>query len=140
MILAGVLAAGTALVYRTFINTGIAVVIIAAVIQGGSDRWLKARPCRFLGKISYSLYLLHLPVLYGVGRLAVAMGVDGPGPVPTLVVVSAGLIGAIPAAGLGFWVVERPAIAVGREVAGKLQHRAAATNLARSDFGGRTLP
>ena len=139
MILAGVLVAGTALVYRTFINTGIAVVIIAAVIQGGSDHLLKARPCRFLGKNSYSLYLLHLPVLYGVGRLAVAMGVTGPGPGPTLLVVSAGLIGAIPAAGLGFWLVERPAIAVGRKVAGKLQHRTAANPLARGVFGGREL-
>ena len=31
-----------------------------------SQRWLRQRPFRFLGKISYSLYLTHAPVIGAV--------------------------------------------------------------------------
>jgi peptidoglycan/LPS O-acetylase OafA/YrhL len=46
------------------IGIGCAYVIVLALIQRGKlSRMLQLKPLRFLGRISYSLYLLHLPIL-----------------------------------------------------------------------------
>ncbi len=42
---------------------GSCIFIIMAIHQPGISRFLKNRVCQFLGKISYSFYLIHLPIL-----------------------------------------------------------------------------
>ena len=91
------------------------------VLKGAADRPLQAGPCRFLGKISYRLYLFHLPVLFGIGRLALALGIDGPGLGPPMFVMFGSLICGIPVAWAGYVFVERPAMALGRRLAAKIQ-------------------
>ncbi|MEL7088249.1 MAG: acyltransferase, partial [Planctomycetota bacterium] len=55
----------TALVYFTVVN-GLACLLIAAVVTGEGkalDRILNLGPLKYLGKISYGLYLYHQPIL-----------------------------------------------------------------------------
>lgn len=121
MVVSGVVVAGITPGLRTFLNTGIAVVILGAVLLGGADRLLQPDSIRFLGRISYSLYLFHLPVLFGIGQLLVAIGANGPGLGPPLLMALGGLLVSIPVASLGFFFIERPAIAGGRCLALRLQ-------------------
>jgi peptidoglycan/LPS O-acetylase OafA/YrhL len=46
--------------------------LVAALDSPVADRTLGTRPMRFLGNISYSVYLLHYPVLYALTSLEVA--------------------------------------------------------------------
>lgn len=39
------------------------VIILASTVGDRSERWLRQRPFAFLGKISYSLYLVHAPII-----------------------------------------------------------------------------
>jgi peptidoglycan/LPS O-acetylase OafA/YrhL len=43
-----------------------AAAILMAIGDGRWNRFLNMRACQFLGRISYSLYLIHLTVLYGL--------------------------------------------------------------------------
>jgi peptidoglycan/LPS O-acetylase OafA/YrhL len=54
---------GDSLVGAAFV-TGL--IILASTVGDRSQRWLRQRPFRFLGKISYSLYLTHAPVIGAV--------------------------------------------------------------------------
>jgi peptidoglycan/LPS O-acetylase OafA/YrhL len=73
-----------------------AVLIVVAGASGsrlGADRWLSARPVRYLGDLSYSLYLWHWPVLlyYFVLRDREAVGFVGGAGVIALSLVLAAL-------------------------------------------------
>ena len=50
------------------------VAILAATELNRLDRWLTIRPFRFLGRISYSLYLIHTPILGAVFTVMAAIG------------------------------------------------------------------
>jgi peptidoglycan/LPS O-acetylase OafA/YrhL len=57
-----------------------AIVIVLAMTNGNWSAFLRLAPCQFLGRISYSLYLTHLTVLYiliyvGYERLVPVFGV-----------------------------------------------------------------
>lgn len=54
---------GDSLVGAGFV-TGL--IILASTVGDRSQRWLRQRPFRFLGRISYSLYLTHAPVIGAV--------------------------------------------------------------------------
>jgi peptidoglycan/LPS O-acetylase OafA/YrhL len=81
-----------------------AVLIVRATTDGSPlRRLLRARPLVFLGRISYSLYLWHLPILVG-------LGVDGDGrfaygsPIRKLVAIGLALV----AATCSYYFVELP--------------------------------
>jgi peptidoglycan/LPS O-acetylase OafA/YrhL len=62
---------GLAPVVRTVIDSwctaaGAVLIIFVALGHDGFSRILRGGTLNYLGKISYSLYLLHLPVLYGI--------------------------------------------------------------------------
>lgn len=95
---------------------GSAVLVALAVHVAPARRWLSARPVLFLGRISYSVYLLHLTVLFLFaavfgGRLPGLWGIAilGVGMLATLVL----------SAGFERWV-EAPSQKLGRTLAGKL--------------------
>ncbi len=48
---------------ETMVALGSALVIVAALSPGAIERALLAAPLRFLGRISYSVYLVHVPML-----------------------------------------------------------------------------
>lgn len=55
---------------------GAAMVVLIAAAWPGAARVLEWRPVRWLGRVSFSLYLVHVPILVGVG--AVVGAVAGP--------------------------------------------------------------
>jgi peptidoglycan/LPS O-acetylase OafA/YrhL len=97
---------------------------------------LARRPFRFLGRVSYSLYLVHFPVALALASLAVALPPalrDDPW-LPFAVFALA-----IPLAALGYRFVERPAIEAGNRLCALLARRtgqrtvASRLNVARAE-------
>jgi peptidoglycan/LPS O-acetylase OafA/YrhL len=84
-------------------------IIAAASAADGLAGWLSGRWLRFLGRISYSLYLVHVPV-QGAVLLAWAkiFGTSGPAVVGTAVASTAACLVAAVAF---WWAVERPSVA-----------------------------
>ncbi len=77
--------------------------ILIAAVWPFAHRWLAIWPLQWLGRISYSLYLVHLPVLLAVGHVL-------SGRAPIVVILVFAFIAALGLAQL-FWAwVERPAI------------------------------
>ena len=85
-------------------------------------QWTTLAPLRFLGRISYSLYLVHWPTFYVCALLAVV----GRPILPThtwgnlIVMVTSSML-AIGLAALSYRYVEAPSIAVGKSVARALK-------------------
>ena len=85
-----------------------ALLIVALCLRGGRAAWLLSHPAsQFLGRISYSLYLLHVPIL-----LFVAHHFAGALPLHLLVVPIA--IVSILVASAFHAAVDAPAQAIGR--------------------------
>lgn len=86
-----------------------------------APRWLRAvfeiRPLRFIGLISYSLYLWHLPILYLAQRVATTLPQDAR--IWFMVVI--GFTVAVPVAFLSYHFVERPFLARRRKLAAAAQ-------------------
>ena len=84
---------------------GAALIIIAGGIPdaaGGPARFLAARPLQFLGAISYSLYLVHWPILVLVQE---HVGIEEPLAVPLGLVLAAA---SVPVAWVLYRLVENP--------------------------------
>ncbi len=77
---------------------------------------LRTRPLLFLGRVSYSLYLLHALVLLALLNLLY-------GRVPLPIILVAAPLLSIGVAALGYRLVEAPAMARGRRVASRLRTR-----------------
>lgn len=99
---------------------GAAAIIVAIV--GGPMAFLRSRPAKYVGDISYSVYLLHFPIMCAV---AVGLGhvVTGHALTPWLGVALFLLTIAVTvgAASLVYRFVELPFIALGKQVAGWVQ-------------------
>ncbi|MFA5040878.1 MAG: acyltransferase family protein, partial [Bdellovibrionales bacterium] len=94
-----------------------AALLLYGVTRGTLEKFLSHSPLRLLGKISYSLYLFHCPVLYLVGIVAASLGLANlKGLSPALSI----FMTAIPAAFLVAWgtykSIEAPSIACGRKI------------------------
>jgi peptidoglycan/LPS O-acetylase OafA/YrhL len=113
--------------------------LIGAIMYGGAIRWLEAPTPQYLGRISYSLYLLNVPVLYlvwGVSYYFVT--------VPTKHALAIGLlVGAIsllitiPIASLSERYVERTGIRLANHL---LRRTRAASPAAHELSSSETLP
>ena len=93
-----------------------ALLILLARRPGPLLAWLRWRVPRWLGKVSFSLYLVHLPVLAAVVHL-----LHGRAPLP--VVVGFGMVLALPAAALLHRAAEQPAHRLARRVAARGRRR-----------------
>lgn len=91
-----------------------AILLLEAGRAARMEHWLKARPFQFLGKISYSLYLTHTPVIgipFFIGQKLLPASA-----LTDFICLSAALVAAI-AYATGIWyLVERPAIAWSQRV------------------------
>jgi peptidoglycan/LPS O-acetylase OafA/YrhL len=83
-----------------------------AVAANRMSRWLGGRRVQFLGAVSYSLYLIHAPV---IGVVDWARGlVFGESPIAEAVGAVGAIVCSLLAAHVLWWAVERPAIAWSR--------------------------
>jgi peptidoglycan/LPS O-acetylase OafA/YrhL len=88
-------------------------VVIAAASPGPIAKLLASRPIAFLGTISYSLYLIHFPIMM---TLAYAFGRSAGYGAPMLLAPALALI----AATALHYAVEKPGIALGKRMLEKL--------------------
>jgi peptidoglycan/LPS O-acetylase OafA/YrhL len=88
---------------------GAVILIVAALSAGTFTRILMLRPIKFLGKISYSLYLYHIIVLLAFLNLFY-------GKVTLPIILGATLVSSIFIASIAWWAIERPSIQLGRRV------------------------
>lgn len=102
------------------VELGGAVAIITSVIAGPLA-FLRNRLVKDLGDISYSVYLLHFPIMcftaLGLGRV---LGGRGLAPWESLVLCLVTIIVTIGAATAAYRFVELPFVALGKRVAGRL--------------------
>jgi len=89
-----------------------ALLLLLAAGSPLAERWLKRPALQWLGRVSYSLYLTHLPVLLTVLHL-------GHGRLPLPVILAAALVAALIVAELAHRAIEAPAIRLGRHLTGK---------------------
>jgi len=93
--------------YWIMVDTIAATTILACVIRG-DFAMLDSTPCRFIGRISYSLYLVHLPMIYCVSIAAEKTQV------PHFATACISIAGSLLLASLMYRAIEVPAIATGR--------------------------
>ncbi len=103
-------------VQESMVALGSALVIVAALSPGVIERALMARPLRFLGRISYSVYLVHVPLL-----LAAVLLLHGRVPM-------AALLACVPPAAVALgWLfhatVAEPCAQLGQRLATRMRHR-----------------
>ena len=85
-------------------------------------QWTTVAPLRFLGRISYSLYLVHWPIFYVCALLAVVCRPILPTHIwGNLVVMVTSVIIAVGLAALSYRFVEAPSIRAGKSVAHALE-------------------
>lgn len=89
----------------SLLNYLFAVVIYGVAREKWAVRFLEQRPLRYLGKISYGLYVYHFPIVWFAGRLA-DLGVEPPILKPLTALIA--LTGTILAASLSYTLMERP--------------------------------
>jgi peptidoglycan/LPS O-acetylase OafA/YrhL len=98
---------------RRFIGMAAALLVLAVAVPSTSGepnagaRMLEARPLRYVGLISFSVYLWHVPVLFWLDRHGLSFGDDMMGLLGNIALVFAvtGILSS-----LTFWLVERPAL------------------------------
>jgi peptidoglycan/LPS O-acetylase OafA/YrhL len=92
---------------------GVSIIIATAICNKGFQKFLCAPSLRWLGKVSYSLYLFHGIILIAACHIAVALG--------TPFAMAVGLFASITIAGIAYRWIELPSQNWGRELASKIQ-------------------
>jgi peptidoglycan/LPS O-acetylase OafA/YrhL len=91
-----------------------ALLILLAGIRGTLTIWLGSRPFLFLGGISYSLYLIHNPLMGAMYR--VGYRVTGHSMAMEMLGFVAVLIGCVGLSALFCWAIEKPSLAFSRRI------------------------
>lgn len=91
----------------SLLNYFFAVIIYGVAHEGWFTGYLEWRPLRYLGKISYGLYVYHSPIIWFSGRIA-DLGIDNPILKPLTALIA--LIATILIASLSFHLMEKPII------------------------------
>jgi peptidoglycan/LPS O-acetylase OafA/YrhL len=89
----------------SLLNYFFAVIIYGVAEEKWLIRFLEWRPLRYLGKISYGLYVYHFPIVWFAGRIA-DLGITSPLLKPLAALVA--LLGTVLIASLSFRFMERP--------------------------------
>ena len=106
------------------IPSAIAAALMIGAVAGSREllQWTTVAPLRFLGRISYSLYLVHWPIFYVCALLAVVCRPILPTHIwGNLVVMVTSVIIAVGLAALSYRFVEAPSIRAGKSVAHALE-------------------
>ncbi len=102
------------------VAAGATMILAAALCESPLDRfcWLDAPSVRFLGRISYSVYLVHLAVVYGLVQVFVGFGLQNPGGCFPQVLLAVATIGVTtPLAWACYVAVEVPTLRYGKQIA-----------------------
>ena len=115
--------------------SGIGATLILVLVVGGSALpVLTSRPARFLGRISYGFYLIHLPVLLTVTSLV--CGWLGSGTIGLTVAFAASCALALGLSALLYRFVESPAQNLGRQISRRIAGTSPKLREARADTSG----
>ena len=104
---AAVLAASVSQSDLVVVGASVLLILLARGEAGAFVRWLRSPALRWLGKVSFSLYLVHVPV-----ALALAHALHGVLPPAAIAVLTVVL--ALPAAAVFYKAVERPSLLLSR--------------------------
>ena len=115
-----------------FIAVSVAIFLVAALAETWFTHFLRRPAMVHLGRISYGIYLLHLPVLFVFINLLWTR-------VPPLVVFSVSLVATLALAQVFYVLAERPSMALGKRLSDALQHRAQHAAATGSDVSLNTL-
>ena len=91
----------------SLLNYLFAVLIYGVAREGWLVRFLEIRPARYLGKISYGLYVYHFPIIWFAARMA-DWGIKEPYLKPLTALVA--LVATILLASLSYSLLERPVL------------------------------
>jgi peptidoglycan/LPS O-acetylase OafA/YrhL len=94
--------------FRTIIPSGIGATLLIAAIASTRYKALEVWPLRFLGRVSYSFYLLHWPIFYLCVMAALRIVPFLTGATANVIVMIASICVALPAAALSYRFIERP--------------------------------
>ena len=96
-----------------------AVLLVAAVVHSQHlAGLLSTRPCRFLGRISFALYLLHQPILYSIGAYVALTFDDATQHLERVFIVGIVVLSlSLPAAALFQRWIDRPSTNLARRLA-----------------------
>ncbi len=91
----------------SLLNYFFAVIIYGVAQEKWFIRFLEGRALRYLGKISYGLYVYHFPIVWFSGRIA-DFGISPPWLQPLTALIA--LLATVLVASLSFYLMERPII------------------------------
>ncbi len=83
-------------------------IVVMAIMHAGFSGFLKMKPLRFLGKVSYSIYLIHFPLLFAIGILCSYARI------PLLAVFPVFIATTLALSGVFYSCVEKPSIWLGK--------------------------
>lgn len=128
--------------YWMWLCAAASVVIVTFCAQadrGLVSRILVSAPLRFFGKISYSLYLMHLPILLTLLYLYRTYALAPFEGLPAVSLVVAAVLLSVAAASFSHFIVERPFVRWGRTFASYVRHldpRYGAVGISPADGSG----
>lgn len=100
---------------RTIIPSGVGAILLIAAISSTRYQFLESAPLRFMGKISYSFYLLHFPIFYLCAIIAISLPQIIPtGSAGNFVIMFVSILLAIGASVLSYRFIETPMVVFGR--------------------------
>jgi len=119
-------------VAATLVRAATALSILVAGSSGQLENWLRFRPVQALGRVSYSLYLLHAVL----GWRLLSLGYESTGRTARwgCLWLTAAVLASLAAATLLYWLVERPTARLARRL--KPGRREAGPAPAGGGFGG----
>ena len=98
-----------------WVSVATAALLWLAVERDRLSRWLADRASQFLGRVSYSLYLIHTPIL-GAAFVVTARVLGEPTPAKQVAGIVVTVVVTLLAAGVFYRAVERPAILLSRRL------------------------